>query len=112
MKTLFLPEAQPGALWTAVGHLWQVLLGYLVLINFAAFILMGVDKRRAKREGARRVPEKRLFLAALLGGSLGAILGMRVFHHKTRHWYFTWGMPAILLAQVALGVFLLWQLAH
>lgn len=107
MKTLFQPEARSGVLWTVVGSLWPVLLGYLVLVNLIAFILMGVDKRRAKREGARRIPEKRLFLAALLGGSLGAILGMRVFHHKTRHWYFVWGMPAILLVQVALGIYLL-----
>lgn len=109
MNTLFLPAAQSGALWAAAGLLWPVLLGYLVLMNLAAFILMGTDKRRAKREGARRIPEKRLFLAALLGGSLGAILGMRVFHHKTRHWYFVWGMPAILLLQLGAALWLfLW----
>ena len=48
-----------------------------------------------------------LFLLPLLGGSLGALLGMRAFHHKTRHWYFVWGVPAILLAQLALAVWLL-----
>lgn len=72
------------------------------------YILMGVDKWKAKRE-RWRVPEKTFFLVALLGGSLGAILGMYAFHHKTRHWYFKWGLPAILLAQIALGGWLYWH---
>ena len=79
---------------------------YLAVINLATFIVYGVDKRRA-RKGKWRVPEKTLFLLPLLGGSAGALLGMRVFHHKTRHWYFVWGIPAILLAQIALAVWLL-----
>ena len=66
------------------------------------YILMGVDKWKAKRD-RWRVPEKTFFLVAVLGGSLGAILGMYAFHHKTRHWYFKWGLPAILIAQIALG---------
>ena len=53
------------------------------------------------------MPEKTLFLLPLLGGSVGALLGMRVFHHKTKHWYFVWGVPTILLAQLALAVWLL-----
>lgn len=65
------------------------------------FILMGVDKRKAKK-GARRIPEKTFFLIALLGGALGAILGMYTFRHKTLHRKFTWGMPAILLLQLLL----------
>ena len=76
--------------------------GYLAAINLAAFLTFGADKRRAKRN-AWRVPERTLFLLALLGGSLGAILGMRAFRHKTRHWYFRYGLPAILLAQLALA---------
>ena len=79
---------------------------YLAVINLATFIVYGADKRRA-RKGKWRVPEKTLFLLPLLGGSVGALLGMRVFHHKTRHWYFVWGIPAILLAQIALAVWLL-----
>ena len=75
---------------------------YLAAVNLAAFAVFGVDKRRARR-GEWRVPERTLFLLALLGGSLGAICGMRVFYHKTRHWYFRWGLPAILLAQCAAG---------
>lgn len=74
---------------------------YLVCINLAAFALMGVDKRRARRR-QWRVPEKLLFLTALLGGSAGAWAGMYTFHHKTRHWYFVVGMPVILLVQVLL----------
>ena len=86
------------ALWSLAGL-------YLLTVNLAAFLLMGLDKRRARR-GAWRVPEKTLFLPAVLGGALGGVLGMRAFHHKTRHWYFVWGMPAILALQL-LSVYLL-----
>ena len=72
------------------------------------YVLMGIDKWKAKRE-RWRVPEKTFFLVAILGGSLGAILGMYAFHHKTRHWYFKWGLPAILIAQIALGGWLYWR---
>ncbi|MCI8871225.1 MAG: DUF1294 domain-containing protein [Lawsonibacter sp.] len=76
---------------------------WLPAVNLAAFFLMGADKRRARR-GAWRIPERTLFLAALLGGGAGAVLGMRLFHHKTRHWYFRLGLPAVLLVQLALGL--------
>lgn len=79
---------------------------WLIAINLVTFAVYGADKRRARR-GAWRVPEKTLFLLPLLGGSVGALLGMRVFRHKTKHWYFVWGVPAILLAQIALAVWLL-----
>ena len=84
---------------------WTVLLAWLAVINLLTFIVYGADKRRA-RKGKWRVPEKTLFLLPLLGGSIGALLGMRVFHHKTKHWYFVWGIPAILLAQIALAVWI------
>lgn len=84
---------------------WTVLLVWLAVINLLTFIVYGADKRRA-RKGKWRVPEKTLFLLPLLGGSVGALLGMRVFHHKTKHWYFVWGIPAILLAQIALAVWI------
>ena len=74
---------------------------YLVVMNAAAFVMMGADKRRA-RKGRWRIPEKALFAAALAGGSAGAILGMQIFRHKTRHWYFVWGMPVILALQLVL----------
>lgn len=81
---------------------------WLIAINLVTFAVYGADKRRAQR-GAWRVPEKTLFLLPLLGGSVGALLGMRVFRHKTKHWYFVWGVPAILLAQMALAVWLLYR---
>ena len=74
---------------------------YLIGINLAGFIVMGVDKKRAIR-GAWRISEASLFFTALLGGSLGCILGMQHFRHKTKHWYFKYGMPAILVVQVLL----------
>lgn len=64
------------------------------------FCMMGADKHRARR-GTRRIPEARLFFAAVLGGAPGGWLGMRVFHHKTRHRYFAIGFPLIAIAQVA-----------
>jgi len=72
---------------------------YLAGINIVSFCLMGADKKRAIRH-AWRISEKTLFATAVLGGSLGAVCGMWVFHHKTKHWYFVWGMPVILLAHL------------
>ena len=83
----------------------RYLLWYLAAVNLVTFTVYGVDKAKARR-GAWRVPEKTLFLLPLLGGSVGALLGMLVFRHKTKHWYFVWGVPAILLAQLALAVWL------
>ena len=80
-----------------------LLLIYLILINLITFLTFGADKRRAKRD-QWRIRERTLFLLAVIGGSVGALLGMYVFHHKTRHWYFCVGMPAILLLQIALPV--------
>ena len=79
------------------------LLWHLAAVNLVTFTVYGVDKAKARR-GAWRVPEKTLFLLPLLGGSVGALLGMLVFRHKTKHWYFVWGIPLILLAQIALAV--------
>lgn len=77
-----------------------VILTYLLIINLTGFALMGIDKKRAVR-GAWRISEASLFGAALAGGALGSILGMHYFRHKTRHRYFRYGLPAILLAQAA-----------
>ena len=81
---------------------------YLVLVNVVAFAVYGADKRRAKK-AKRRVPEKTLFLLAIIGGGVGAFAGMRIFRHKTRHWYFVWGIPAIMVIQIALAVWLMAQ---
>ena len=88
-----------------MAPLHWALLGYLAAANLIAFTVYGADKRRAKKD-KRRVPEKTLFLLAIIGGSVGAWAGMYTFRHKTRHWYFVWGIPAILVAQVALAVWL------
>ena len=74
---------------------------YLIVINIIAFALMGIDKARAQKQ-KWRIPEKTLFLPVILGGGIGGIAGMHVFRHKTKHWYFVVGMPAILLAQLTL----------
>ena len=86
-------------------NLLKYLFYYFAAINLITFLVYGIDKLRAKR-GAWRVPEKTLFVLPLLGGSVGAIAGMRVFHHKTKHWYFKYGLPLILILQIALVV---WQ---
>ena len=95
-------------IWADMGleTIELAVLGWVLIASIVAFAMMGIDKRRAKREGMRRIPEKTLFLAAILGGSIGAVAGMQIFRHKTKHWYFVWGMPAILIAHIALAVWL------
>ena len=77
----------------------QFMITYLILINAAAFLLMLIDKSKAKR-GAWRIPERTLLGSAILGGSLGAITGMYLFRHKTKHPKFTIGIPVILIIQI------------
>lgn len=74
---------------------------YLIGINLCAFALMGIDKKKA-RHNAWRISERNLLLSALAGGSVGGILGMKVFRHKTKHRKFTWGFPLILIFQLIL----------
>lgn len=81
-------------------QLGYLILAYFLLITVIAFTLMGIDKRRAKK-GAFRISEASLFVTALLGGSIGSMAGMLVFHHKTNHWYFQAFMPLIALLQMA-----------
>lgn len=81
--------------------MFPVVLTVLVVMNVLAFVLMGVDKVKAKR-GAWRIPEKTLFLVTALFGGLGGTLGMTVFRHKTKHWYFKLGFPALLAVQIVL----------
>lgn len=81
---------------------------YLLVVNLAAFALMGLDKRRAQR-GQWRIPEHTLFLFPFVGGALGGILGMSWFHHKTRHWYFVWGFRLLLVAQLLGGLWVRWK---
>lgn len=87
--------------------LGYLILAYFALITIVAFALMGIDKHKAKK-GAFRISEASLFITALLGGSIGSVAGMLVFHHKTNHWYFQAFMPLIALAQFT-GV-LIWAI--
>ena len=80
--------------------------GYWIVVNAIGFIVMGVDNKRAVR-GAWRISEASLFGIALIGGALGCTLGMQHFRHKTKHWYFKFGMPAIFVAQALCGILLL-----
>lgn len=86
-----------------------VALAIIAIMNIAAFALMGHDKRCA-RQGKWRVPERTMFLVTACFGGLGGVLGMKVFHHKTRHWYFRVFFPVLLIVQtalLALGAYLL-----
>ncbi len=82
----------------------QFVMYYLVMVNALGFAIMGIDKKRAIRN-QWRIPEKTLFLISVIGGSLGAWAGMYTFRHKTKHWYFVVGIPAILIAQIAIVYF-------
>lgn len=76
---------------------------YLIIINAIGFLLMLIDKKKARRK-AWRIPESVLLGAAIIGGSFGAYMGMEIFRHKTRHPKFTIGIPVIMIAQVLLAV--------
>ena len=78
---------------------------YLVVINLISFTTMGVDKSKARKR-SWRIPESTLFVLALIGGSIGSIVGMHLFRHKTKHWYFLYGMPAILIIQILIVIIL------
>lgn len=78
---------------------------YLLAINAVAFIMYGIDKYKAKK-AKWRISEATLLLLAVLGGSIGAWMGMKVWHHKTMHKKFKYGIPAILLIQIALMAYL------
>lgn len=84
----------------------QLILLYLLIINAVSFLLMLVDKLKAKKN-LWRIPESTLLTSAVLGGSIGALAGMYTFRHKTKHLKFTLGVPLILIVQIALAVWLL-----
>lgn len=84
----------------------KYLLCYLLIINAVGFLLMLADKRRARKK-RWRIPEATLMTAALLGGSVGCLMGMYTVRHKTKHLKFTLGIPVILAVQIVLAVFLL-----
>lgn len=84
----------------------QMILIYLLIINALSLLLMLADKRKAQKN-LWRIPEKTLLLSAAMGGSIGALAGMYLFRHKTKHLKFTLGIPAILAVQLALAVYCL-----
>lgn len=78
-----------------------LLLIYFISLNTLGLFLMGLDKYKAKKQ-LWRIPESTLFIIAIIGGSIGSIIGMYAFRHKTRRWYFVYGLPVILFLQIAI----------
>lgn len=86
----------------------KYLLIYLLTVNAAAFLLMHIDKQKARKK-KWRIPEDTLMGFAAIGGSIGTLMGMYTFRHKTLHKKFTLGVPAILLAQIAAAAVVYWM---
>ena len=111
--TFYAPEAENDFIFTIIGSPWFWLFGWLLLINLITFFIFGFDKLQAKRkkESVRRVPEKTLLIFSILGGSIGALAGMKVWHHKTLHRLFRLGIPLILVLQILIpvGLWLYWN---
>lgn len=80
---------------------------YFILVNFIAFLMYGMDKKKAI-DGKYRIAERTLVLIGVIGGSIGAMAGMKVFHHKTKHKKFVYGLPLIFMLQ-CFFVCLLWK---
>ena len=78
-----------------------MLIAILIAVNLISFAAMGLDKKYAK-QGKWRIPEKELFLLALFGGVYGAVAGMFFFHHKTKHWYFYYGLPTLAVLETVI----------
>jgi uncharacterized membrane protein YsdA (DUF1294 family) len=87
----------------------RILQIYIIVINIAAFIIMGIDKNKARRN-KRRISEKSIFTAAIIGGALGVYLGMRFFHHKTKHLKFTLGIPVVVIINMVMFAYILQRL--
>ena len=83
----------------------NIILGYLLAVNIATFFLYGIDKYKA-RKGRWRISEATLLMMAVIGGSIGAWSGMRLWHHKTMHKKFKYGIPIIIILQVTIAVYL------
>lgn len=89
----------------------KIFIIYLIAVNIAGFVLMGVDKRRAVRH-RWRIRESVLFIVAAIGGSVGVLLGMLIFRHKTKHLSFEIGVPAILVVQVVALILIFRNVIH
>ena len=97
------PEAQNDWILTVIGSPWGMLAIWLLGINLVTFFVFGIDKWKAKR-GSWRISEKALLMSAFCFGGIGAFLGMRVFHHKTKHWYFQVFVPLFMILQIAIVI--------
>ena len=84
----------------------KIILIYLFAVNILALAMMGIDKWKAANHGWR-IPEAHLFIISLMGGSLGAFLGMYIFRHKTKKWYFRYGFPLILGVHLVLAAYMI-----
>lgn len=80
--------------------MWKYFVIFVLVMSLITFIVFGVDKWKARND-KWRTPESTLFLLAIFGGSIGALLGMQIFRHKTQHWSFRLGIPLILMLQAA-----------
>ena len=83
----------------------NIVIIYLLIINVLGFLVMGIDKHKAKM-GSQRIPENSLFMFTILGGGVGTIIGMYAFHHKTKKLKFKIGMPLILILEILIFVYL------
>ena len=83
----------------------DIIMGYLLIVNACAFIIYGIDKYQARKAG-RRIPEATLLIWAGIGGSIGAWMGMKIWHHKTLHKKFKYGIPILITMQVAFVVYM------
>ena len=81
----------------------KIFAGYVLVMSIIGFLSMYIDKRKAIKH-QWRIPEKTLFIIAILGGSIGSNLGMTICRHKTKHWYFVIGMPVILILQIIIVI--------
>lgn len=106
-----MPDVSNATFFVFLRSPADILTCWLLLMNVATFLVFGVDKWKATHASKRRIPERNLLLSAALGGSLGALLGMKVWHHKTLHKLFSIGIPFILLAQIVVcgGLYLYWN---
>lgn len=87
-----------------MSNLIQIFLFYILIMNIAGLSVMGIDKSKAKRH-AWRISEATLFLVSFLGGSVGTWAGMYLFRHKTKHWRFVVGMPAIFIFHMFIALY-------
>jgi uncharacterized membrane protein YsdA (DUF1294 family) len=87
----------------------MIIYTYIAILNVITFFLYGIDKWKAKKD-RWRIPESTLLLLAVLGGSIGAWLGMKIWHHKTMHKKFKYGIPLIMILQIGILLYL-WQMA-